>query len=123
MQAINCPRCGKVFAKIVDPICKTCMREEEEIFDKVRDYIKANPDKSIKEVADECEVTTKRILQYIRDGRIDSSHGMSGEILCSKCGKPIVAGRMCEKCVLDTNFAVNDMKNAQKKGMGMHTRR
>jgi NMD protein affecting ribosome stability and mRNA decay len=123
MEALNCPRCGKVFVKITDPICKDCVKAEEEIFDKVRDYIKENPDKNIKEVAEICEVTVKRILTYIRDGRIDASGGMRGDITCSKCGKPIITGRMCEKCILETNFTVKDMKNAQKKGSGMHIRR
>jgi hypothetical protein len=96
------------------------MKEEEHIFESVRDYIKENPDKNIKEVAEECNVTTKRILQYVRDGRIDASGGMRDDISCSKCGKPIKSGRMCEKCILETNFRVADMKNAQKKGTGMH---
>lgn len=112
MQAMNCPRCGKVFVKISKPICEQCVKEEEQIFDKVRDYIKENPDKTVAQVAEECEVTVKRILGYIRDGRIDASGGMKDDISCSKCGKPIRGGRMCEKCVLETNFTVGEMKNA-----------
>ncbi|MCL1862180.1 MAG: flagellar protein [Defluviitaleaceae bacterium] len=112
MEAMNCPRCGKVFVRINAPICEPCVKEEEVIFDKVRDYIKEHGDKSVKEVADACDVTVKRIMTYIRDGRIDASGGMRDEVSCSKCGKPIRSGRMCEKCVLETNFQIGDMKNA-----------
>jgi flagellar operon protein (TIGR03826 family) len=124
MEAMNCPRCGKVFVKIHDPICEACIKEEEQIFEKVRDFIRENPDRTVSEVAEECEVTVKRIMTYIRDGRIEAGEGMHGEITCSQCGKPINSGRMCEKCILETNFKVNDMKEAAKlKGSGMFMQR
>ncbi|MCL2225449.1 MAG: flagellar protein [Defluviitaleaceae bacterium] len=122
MQAMNCPRCGKVFVRIRDPICEACVKEEEQIFENVREFIKENPNLSLNEVAEACEVTVKRIMTYIRDGRIDASQGMRADVTCSKCGKPIPGGRMCEKCVLETNFQLNDMKNT-KKGAGMFTNR
>jgi predicted amidophosphoribosyltransferase len=112
MEVRNCPRCGKVFVKRTEPICDSCVKEEEHIFENVREYIKENPNKSIKEVAEDCDVTVKRILQYLRDGKIETSSGMQGEIKCSQCGKPILTGRMCEKCILETNFKVQDMKAA-----------
>ncbi|MCL2577307.1 MAG: flagellar protein [Defluviitaleaceae bacterium] len=122
MEAMNCPRCGKVFVRITASICDNCVKEEEHIFDKVRDYVKENPNKTVKEVAEDCDVTVKRVLSYIRDGRIEASGGMHGDITCSKCGKPILSGRMCEKCILETNFQVNAMK-PQSKGSGFHTRK
>jgi len=39
---------------------------------------------------------------------------MKGEITCSKCGKPIFIGRMCETCILETGFQINDMREASK---------
>ncbi|MCL1878401.1 MAG: flagellar protein [Defluviitaleaceae bacterium] len=111
MDAMNCPRCRKVFVKRADPLCPVCMKEEELIYEKVREYVKDHPECMIKEVADACGVTVKRILSYLRDGRLSTSKGMHGELLCSKCNKPILTGRMCEKCILETNFMVQDMKN------------
>ncbi|MCL2049197.1 MAG: flagellar protein [Defluviitaleaceae bacterium] len=118
MEPVNCPRCGKVFAKIREPLCPACMKEEEKIFDAVRDYIKQNPDKSVKEVAEACEVPVKRILQYVRDGRIDASGGMRDDITCSNCGKPILSGRMCEKCTIETNFKLQKMRGSDIKLTG-----
>lgn len=118
MNAMNCPRCRRVFVKRLDPICPTCVKEEEEIYDKVRDYVKRNPDKMIKEVADACDVSIKRILAYLRDGKLETSSGMQGELTCTKCGKPILTGRMCEKCILETNFELQDMRNAAVKNKG-----
>lgn len=123
MEALNCPRCGKIFVKFIESICDQCVKEEEHVFEKVRDYVKDNPNKSVKEVAEACEVSVKRILQYIRDGRIEASGGMHGEVRCSKCGKPIFIGRMCEKCILETNFQVNNMRDASKNKGRMFTQR
>ncbi|MDR0271719.1 MAG: flagellar protein [Clostridiales bacterium] len=110
MDFVNCPRCGKLFHRTSSSICPPCVKDEEKIFDKVRDFVKENPDKSVKEVAEECEVTVKRIMQYVKDGRIQAGVGMKGEFTCSQCGKPIITGRMCEKCILETNFQVGEMK-------------
>ena len=123
MEAMNCPRCGRVFVRVFESICDKCVKEEENIFEKVREYVKDNPGQTIKEVADACEVTTKRILQYIRDGRIEAGTGMHGEIVCSKCGKPINVGRMCEKCILDTSFQVNEMKEAARNRGRVYTQK
>ena len=125
MEAKNCPRCGRIFVQIRDPICAQCVKEEEDIFEAVREYVKENPNKQIKEIAEACNVSVKRILTYLKDGRLDASEGLAGESLCSKCGKPIRTGRMCEKCVLDVNFKVGDMKEqARIKNKGtVHTKR
>jgi len=114
MEAMNCPRCGRVFVRIREAVCEACVKQEEDNFEKVREFVKEHPHKTIKEVAEECEVPMKRILGYIRDGRLEASGGMHGEITCSKCGKPIFAGRMCETCILDTSFQISDMKEASR---------
>lgn len=110
MEARNCPKCGRVFAMIRESICPKCVKEAEATFEKVRDFIKENPNMTIKEVAEECDVSYKRILTYIRDGRVEASGGMHGEVTCSRCDKPIKVGRMCEKCTIETGFKVNEMK-------------
>jgi flagellar operon protein (TIGR03826 family) len=98
MQAINCPRCGRVFTKITKPICNACVKEDEDTFELVRAYIKENPDQTLQQVSDETHVHVKRILQYIRDGRLEASTGMSDDVGCGQCGKPISKGRFCEVC-------------------------
>jgi len=112
MDASNCPRCGRVFVRTTKPICDTCVKEEEANFDRVRDYVKEHPNRSIKEVSEICEVPIKRILQYVRDGRIDASPGIAADVTCSKCGKPITKGRMCEKCAVDVNMQIVGMKKS-----------
>lgn len=93
----NCPKCGNVFTYIRNPICKDCQEKEDEIFEIVRKYIKENPDKTITEVAEATDVTPKKIMKFIKDGKIDVSSS-SIRASCEACGKPILAGRYCDSC-------------------------
>ena len=116
MVPTNCPRCGKVFMKSRDPVCIGCMKEDEENFETVRAFVKENPNRTIKEVSDECKVSVKRILQYVRDGRLEASAGIQADVTCTKCGVQITSGTMCEKCISDVGQQIGSMvRDAQKK--------
>ena len=110
MEPTNCPRCGKVFMRIREPICPSCVKVEEEKFENVRAYVKEHPNRTIKEVSEVCEVSVKSILRYIREGKLEASTGMHGEVTCSKCGVPISSGRMCKKCANEVGQQVAGMK-------------
>ena len=116
MEPTNCPKCGKLFMKFRDPICASCMKEEEERFETVRVFVKENPNRTIKEVSDECNVSVKRILQYIRDGKLEASAGIQSDVTCTRCGKQILTGRMCEVCINEVGNQIGSMaREAQKK--------
>jgi ribosomal protein L32 len=130
MNATNCPRCGRIFTRISAPVCKDCEKAEEEKFEEVRAYVKENPHSSAQEVSEKCEISVKRILQYVRDGKLEISVGMEGLATCSKCGRPIKSGRMCERCIKNLTGTLSDMvstasaaKESQKDTIGMYTKR
>lgn len=139
MKPTNCPRCGKLFNKILSPVCPQCEKLEEEQFQELRKYIEEYPMATITEVADETGVPTKRILRYIREGRLIVPEGMTGELRCVSCGKPIDEGSFCESCAVKMAkdfaevYAVNpppiiaevenrEKAKVRKKGSGFHTR-
>ena len=126
MAAINCPRCGRLFMKRLSPICEICEKEVEQQFEEVRAYVKENPNSPIKEVSDATNVSVKRILQYVREGKIDATPGMAKDVTCSKCGKPITKGRMCELCIKKVGSEVEanrpQTENETKNTAGMFTR-
>ena len=109
MEALNCPRCGRLFTKIRANVCPSCEKAEEETFVKLRAYIEENPSCTLSELAEKTEVSIKRITQFIRDGRLEISRGMHGEIVCTKCGKPILSGRYCDSCITEIGQNVNTM--------------
>jgi ribosomal protein L32 len=132
MNAQNCPRCGRIFTRITSPVCKECENAEKEKFEVVRAYVKENPHSSAQEVSEACDVSVKRLLQYVREGRLEISQGMEGLATCSKCGQPIKSGRMCQKCTRNMTSALSGMmsvaaavkdgpKDASKDNKGMYT--
>lgn len=98
MGVSNCARCGRIFNYVAGQrICESCRKELEKDFQKVKDYIRNNPNKGIREVSDECEVSEKQIKNWVREERLEFSKG-AGVLNCETCGAPISTGRFCDKC-------------------------
>lgn len=110
----NCPKCGSVFTFVKSPICSKCQEEEQEIFESVRIYIKENENKTIKEVSEATGVSVKKILAYIKSGKIDLViDGEKFRYPCKHCGKKIVVGNFCDKCA--KKFKEGLQKKTQQK--------
>jgi len=123
----NCPRCGRIFTRVHAPICADCEKIEADKFEEVRLYVKENPHSSAQEVSEKCEVPVKRILHWVREGKLEISEGMQDMNLCTKCGRPIKTGRLCERCAKNTASAISSMvavgaAAAEAKRTGMHSR-
>ncbi len=123
----NCPKCGNVFTFIRNPICPDCQAKEDEIFESVRFYIKENPDKTLVEVSEATDVSTKKILKYIKEGKIELSSNEGIEFACENCGKPISVGRYCINCAnkiknkFDANFSKPSPTASNKAKSVMYT--
>ena len=131
MNVINCPRCHRVFTKVYSPVCPQCEREDEEQFQKLRKYVEENPLANINDISDATEVSPKRILQYLREGRLISL-GLEGELRCVQCGIKITEGNFCDSCAAEIAKDMPGMAQATPKtrpkqidqgnrGSGMHT--
>lgn len=101
MDVVNCPKCGKIFTRLRDPICEECKKQDEEDFQIVRNYLKENPKSILAEVVEQTGVSLKRIQRYLREGRLEVSEGIADNLVCLSCGKPIVKGRFCRVCALE----------------------
>lgn len=125
MEARNCPRCHKMFSYIRSPICPSCEREEETIFNKLKDYIHENPMCTLRELSEATGILPKRITGFIREGRLEISKGMIGDVQCESCGRPILRGRYCDKCVLRIHNVTEELFNKgdgkeERSGAKMH---
>ena len=101
MDVRNCNRCGKIYAYDGFNICIQCRREDENDFKKIKKYIDQNPGAAISEVSEETEVDTRKIISFLRQGRLEIEDESNIILPCEKCGKPIKTGRFCEKCTTD----------------------
>lgn len=111
MNLVNCPRCDKLFVSAGNPICPACVEKEEAMFEKVRTFIKKNPGSSMQEVSERTEVPLEKILVYLREGRISGTAlNFGASLQCLSCGKPIVAGRLCESCTKELGREMQDAR-------------
>ena len=99
MNIKNCPRCKKLFSPISRSlICPECEKKEEEDFDLVKAYLRENRGADIKIVAEETGVSIKKILQYLKQGRLEVTAEMGDFLKCEKCGVSIKSGQYCSSC-------------------------
>lgn len=99
MELRNCPECGSVFTFVRTNLCPACQKKDEEDFRKVRSFIMRNANASILKISEETEVSEKKIMRYIREGRIRIAPDNEGIVVqCEVCGKRIPSGRLCEAC-------------------------
>lgn len=112
MDVRTCQRCKKIFNYVAgQQVCASCKRELEVLFKDVRLFIRRNPQASIQQVAEECEVEARQIKQWIREERLSFSNDSAVGIECERCGKSIKTGRYCEECKKET---LNDLKSVQR---------
>ena len=99
MSLANCSRCGKVFSQVAGgrDICPSCIREEEDHYRKVFQYLTTRPGATAQEIAQATEVDIKEIYRYVRENRLRLVKSDTG-LYCESCGVSISQGRICEKC-------------------------
>ncbi|MCR5410756.1 MAG: flagellar protein [Lachnospiraceae bacterium] len=111
-QTMACTRCRRLFNYIGgERLCPSCKEESEKEFQRVRDYIWDHKGCNLVEVSEFCEVSEKQIKEWIRSERLEF-YSPAGDIVCEKCGTPIISGRFCDKC---RSEMVGELKSAIKK--------
>ncbi len=102
MDVRNCKRCGKIYNYTGSAVCTNCLRQEQEDFEKIREYLFKNPNSSAAEVSEALGIEIKVISRFLKEGRLEADYirmSEDSELTCEKCGKPVKSGRFCENCV------------------------
>lgn len=107
MELRNCIRCGKVFMYVSKRVCPVCQKEMDEIFEKVRVYVKAHPGATVVEIAEALDLDEQLVNEFVREGRFDVVEDAI-TVSCERCGRPIHRGRLCEACALSFQQEVQD---------------
>lgn len=98
MNIRNCTRCGKIYNYDGFKICHNCRKDDEQDFQKVKEYLYDNPGASVPEVSDGTEVEARKIIDFLREGRLEVAEGSNLILECENCGDSIRTGRFCDKC-------------------------
>lgn len=116
MPMRNCRRCKKIFNYIPGgpKICPECRQQTENDFKKVKEYIYENKGCSINEVSEATGVSTREIMHFLREERLEVSEGLASELKCEKCGRPIKSGRLCKECMESFKKSVGKLTNTNK---------
>jgi len=101
MELGNCANCGKLI--LITPfndLCKDCIKEEEEQFEKVNRFLKKKENRtaSMEEVVTATGVKEEVIYKLIKKGRIQLIHFPNLGYPCEICGKLIRMGKLCQDC-------------------------
>ncbi len=109
MDVRTCKRCKNLYQHITGAdLCPRCRRKEEEMFQIVKEYLRANPGASMQEVSEDTEVPAYLIESFLRAGRLQVAPNSPIALSCETCGAKIVTGRFCNKC---NNALVSDLNN------------
>lgn len=101
MNVRNCSRCGKIYAYDGFNICIQCRREDEEDFKKIKEYIDKNPGANVSEVSEKTGIDSKKIIKFLRQGRLEIKDEHNLLLKCERCGDSIKTGRFCERCTAE----------------------
>lgn len=95
----NCRRCGRMYNYLGGPpICLDCKKADEEVFQKVKEYLYENPGATLSQVSLDCEVSVEKIKLFLKEGRLEITDGVNIILECERCGKSINTGRYCDAC-------------------------
>ncbi|PWK16191.1 TIGR03826 family flagellar region protein [Tumebacillus permanentifrigoris] len=100
MALANCKRCGRLYNKINSFVesCTVCIKEDDEKFFQVRDYLQEQRRATMYEVSDATGVDVSLIIRFIREGRITTVDNPNLNFPCDSCGTPIQQDRYCKPC-------------------------
>lgn len=101
MNIRNCSRCGKIYIYDGFNICLDCRRKDEEDFQKVKKYLEENPGANVMEVTEETGVDSRKVIEFLKEGRLEIKEDNNLLLQCERCGRPIRTGRFCEKCTVE----------------------
>ena len=98
MKITNCKRCGKLFQKTTRDICVDCVKEEGQILETIRVYLRNNPSSSLAEVSHATDISMEVISDLIYVGMLRLVDFPNMAVECQGCGTPTQEGRYCSKC-------------------------
>jgi flagellar operon protein (TIGR03826 family) len=113
MDVRNCRGCGRLSNYLGGtPLCPACVKELDDKFSVVKQYIYDNPAASIQQVSEDNEVSIQQLNKWIREERLCFSENSAFGIECESCGAMIRTGRFCPAC---KDKLANTLGNAYEK--------
>lgn len=110
---LNCPRCGKVYAKNIRNMCVACIKISDAELAKCNKYLKENRLVTIEELSKGTDVESLQIVRFIRDKRLSIAGAPNIKYGCEVCNESIRDGNLCAAC---RKKFTNNLKQAARPG-------
>ncbi len=112
MGLSNCPKCGNLFNKMTTiPFCPRCIEEEQQAEDKIKNYLRSNPDSQVADIARGTKLKERVVREVLKKDSFQKS-GYRVGYPCEVCGTEIRGGKVCQKCSMEMK---SDMANIQER--------
>ena len=111
-KLIACKKCGVIMFRISRDICPLCFREEEELFRKVKHFLRENPGAAVYQVAKHVECTEEEVQEFILSGRLERAGVTKIAHPCLLCQTVIMEGFVCNNCKHNLKTQVDNLKTA-----------
>jgi predicted amidophosphoribosyltransferase len=108
----NCVECNQVFVHPVNKLCPDCTKKRNELFEKVKEYIRTHPNARIHEVVVDTGVEFDLVREFIDEGRLKIVP-VDVEFRCQICGTRLSAGRICNQCKTDLTLKGDGAANPE----------
>jgi uncharacterized protein len=102
-----CPDCIKLLPKTESDrfssekkaSLKSIVREDEEKYIQVKDYIMTHPKATVVQISEANDIPPTKLLEWIREDRLEfSEDSKDAWFQCARCGTKIKSGRLCNRC-------------------------
>ncbi len=79
-------------------VCENCGADVLTDFGRVKAYLEENGPSNAIEISDATGIPRRKIMDFIREGRVEIAQGDSDILFCEGCGKAIRYGTHCPEC-------------------------
>ncbi len=94
----TCKNCGQVMYKASRELCSKCFKSEDELFQRTRNFLRANPGATIEQAARFVGCSVDVITGFITSGRLARAGIRKIAHECQLCCTIIYEGNICTNC-------------------------
>lgn len=115
----NCPKCGRIYVKNLRGMCDVCLKEDDQLFDKVYQFVKKRQNRTatMMQIVEATGVAEVTIMRYVKEGRLKPTQFPNLGYPCERCGTVIQSGKLCLTCAsnLDADLKQHEYEEERKR--------
>lgn len=110
----TCRMCGTVMFRSTRDLCSKCSKNEEELFQKTRNFLRANPGATVEQVARFLDCNPDTITGFITSGRLARAGIRRIAHECQLCRSIIYEGNLCADCEKNLQTQVTSLQKSEE---------